>query len=56
MLIRVIQFPSLSYALIGPYHAASAATEFEPMRPSPFAEAVIEKLQDEHGLKVLFLF
>jgi glycogen(starch) synthase len=42
------------YAAVGTYHSASAATEFEPLDPSPFAEDVITRMREEYGIIVYF--
>uniref|UniRef100_A0A6B2KZL5 Glycogen [starch] synthase n=1 Tax=Arcella intermedia TaxID=1963864 RepID=A0A6B2KZL5_9EUKA len=42
------------YALIGPYYKKTAATEFEPMRPSPMIQTVLEQMEEKHSIKVHF--
>lgn len=42
------------YALVGPYNAATAAIEFEPLPPSHFAQQVIDAMRDKQGIRVHF--
>lgn len=42
------------YALIGPYVHSSAISEFEHLEPSPISAAVIDAMQERHGITVYF--
>jgi len=42
------------YALIGPYNAASAAIEFEPLPPSRFVKRLIDAMAEKQGIAVHF--
>eukprot|EP01126_Amoeba_proteus_P063668 TRINITY_DN8798_c0_g2_i1.p1 TRINITY_DN8798_c0_g2~~TRINITY_DN8798_c0_g2_i1.p1 ORF type:complete len:464 (+),score=62.63 TRINITY_DN8798_c0_g2_i1:94-1485(+) len=42
------------FAYIGPYHQKTAATEFEQIRPSPFAARLVDSLYIDYGIKAYF--
>ncbi|GAM21867.1 hypothetical protein SAMD00019534_050420, partial [Acytostelium subglobosum LB1] len=42
------------YALIGPYNAETAATEFEPLVPSEQAHLVIESMMRKYGIQIYY--
>ncbi|KAM9943791.1 hypothetical protein ACTFIT_008370 [Dictyostelium discoideum] len=42
------------YALIGPYNASTAPTEFEPLIPGPLSSPIIENMMKKYGIHVHF--